>query len=125
MKRRNTESQEAVLSILTTSRKAMSQHAIESKMDVEADRVTVYRILNRFVEDGIAHKIVADDGKQYFAVCVKCDAKKKLPDNHFHFRCTQCETIQCMPTIVNFSVPRGYKVEKLNCVLIGICKECS
>ncbi|PBQ30918.1 transcriptional regulator [Sphingobacteriaceae bacterium] len=125
MKRRNTESQDAVLSILTASRKAMSQHAIENKMDVEADRVTVYRILNRFVEDGIVHKIVADDGKQYFAVCVKCDDKKKLPDNHFHFRCTKCETIQCMPTLVNFSVPRGYKVEKLNCVLVGVCKDCA
>jgi Fur family transcriptional regulator, ferric uptake regulator len=125
MKRRNTESQEAVLSILSGSRKAMSQHAIENKMVVEADRVTVYRILNRFVEDGIVHKIVADDGKQYFAVCVKCDDKKKLPDNHFHFRCTVCETIQCMPTLVNFSVPRGYKVEKLNCVLVGVCKDCA
>ncbi len=127
MKRRNTESQEAVLSVLTSSRKAMSQDAIIKQMNVEADRVTIYRILNRFCEDGIVHKIVADDGKQYFAVCVKCDdiKMKKIPENHFHFRCTKCETIQCMPSIVNFSVPKGYKVERMNCVLVGVCKDCS
>lgn len=126
MKRRNTESQEAVLSILTASKKAMSQDAIEKKMRVDADRVTIYRILNRFCEDGLVHKIVADDGKQYFAICVKCDPKKKMvQDNHFHFRCTSCETIECLPSMVNYSVPRGYDVNRLNCVLIGTCKECA
>lgn len=125
MKRRNTTSKEAVLSVLTATRKAMSQDAIEKQINVEADKVTIYRILNRFCEDGLVHKIVADDGKQYFAVCVKCDDKKKLPDNHFHFRCTNCQTIECLPTLVNFSVPKGYNVEKLNCVLIGLCEDCS
>jgi Fur family ferric uptake transcriptional regulator len=125
MKRRNTLSKDAVLAVLTHSKKAMSQDAIEKQMDVEADRATIYRILNRFCEDGMVHKIVADDGKQYFAVCVGCDHKKKLPDNHFHFRCTSCETIECLPALVQFSVPQRYRVERLNCVLVGLCKECS
>lgn len=123
MKRRNTATQEAVLSILTNEKKAMSQDAIVKQMDVEADRATIYRILNRFCEDEIVHKIVADDGKQYFAVCVKCD-KKKMPNNHFHFRCTKCETIACLPTLVEFSVPKKYIVQQMNCVLVGVCKDC-
>lgn len=125
MKRRNTVSKDAVLSILTNTKKAMSQDAIEKQMDLDVDRATIYRILNRFCDDGLIHKIVADDGKQYFAVCVKCDHKKKLADNHFHFRCTSCQTIECLPALVQFSVPRGYNVEKLNCVLVGVCKDCA
>jgi Fur family ferric uptake transcriptional regulator len=125
MKRRNTTSKEAVLSILTTTRKAMSQHAIEQQLNVDVDRATIYRVLNRFCDDGVIHKIVADDGKQYFAVCVKCDDRKKVPDNHFHFRCTTCQTIECLPVIVQFSVPKGYQVDLVNCVLTGICKDCS
>jgi len=123
MKRRNTLSKEAVLSVLTNTRKAMSQDAIVKQMDVDADRATVYRILNRFCEDEIVHKIVADDGKQYFAVCVKCD-EKTIPDNHFHFRCVKCETIECLPTPVEFSLPKNYTVQQMNCVLIGVCKDC-
>jgi len=124
MKRRNTISKEAVLSVLTNTKKAMSQDAIVKQMDIDADRATIYRILNRFCEDEIVHKIVADDGKQYFAVCLKSD-QKPLPYNHFHFRCTQCETIECLPAPVEFSVPEKYKIQRMNCVLIGICKDCA
>jgi Fur family transcriptional regulator, ferric uptake regulator len=125
MKRRNTATQEAVLAVLTSKRRAMSQDAIVKQMEIEADRATVYRILNRFCEDEIVHKIVADDGKQYFAVCVKCDDMPVVPGNHFHFRCTKCETIECLPTLVKFSIPKAYQVQHMNCVLVGICKECS
>jgi Fur family ferric uptake transcriptional regulator len=124
MKRRNTPTQEAVLSVLTAKRRAMSQDAIMKQMEIDADRATIYRILNRFCEDEIVHKIVADDGKQYFAVCAK-SGDIPVPGNHFHFRCTKCETIECRSSLVQFSVPQGYNVEKLNCVLVGVCKECS
>jgi Fur family transcriptional regulator, ferric uptake regulator len=124
IRRRNTATQEAVLSVLTSKRRAMSQDAILKQMPLGADRATVYRILNRFCEDQIVHKIMADDGKQYFAVCIKCD-EKTIPDNHFHFRCTKCETIECIPSMVEFSMPDGYTVERLNCVLVGVCKDCS
>lgn len=124
IKRRNTSTQEAVLTVLTSKKKAMSQDAIMRELNIDADRTTVYRILNRFCEDQIVHKIVADDGKQYFAVCVKCD-ENIMPDNHFHFRCIKCETIECLPSLVEFSVPNKYIVLQMNCVLIGICKNCS
>lgn len=123
-KRRNTATKEAVLSVLTVKRRAMSQEAIVKQMDVGADRATVYRILNRFCEDGIVHRIVADDGKQYFAVCVKCDGMT-VPGNHFHFRCTACETIECLPALVEYSIPKGYQVQQANCILTGVCKDCS
>lgn len=123
-KRRNTATQEAVLSVLRSKRRAMSHDAILKKMDIEADRATVYRILNRFCKDEIVHKVVADDGKQYFAVCTKDDSAS-IPGNHFHFRCTKCETIECLPTSVEFSVPEKYIVQHTNCILVGVCKDCS
>jgi Fur family ferric uptake transcriptional regulator len=124
IKRRKTTTQQAVLSVLTSKRRAMSQDAIMRQLDVDADRATIYRILNRFCEDEIVHKIVADDGKQYFAVCTKGD-ETVIRGNHFHFRCTKCETIECLSSLVEYSVPENYKVESLNCVLVGICKDCS
>lgn len=124
MKRRSTPTKEAVIAVLNASTRAMSQEAIEQKIEIEIDRATVYRALNQFCTDGIIHKIVADDGKQYFAVCKKCDVEA-LPDNHFHFRCTKCQTIECMPSLVNFSLPQTYTVEKFNCVLVGTCGNCA
>lgn len=124
MKRRNTPTKEAVLSVLGKTGKAMSQDAIEQKIQIDIDRATIYRVLNRFCEDGTIHKIVAEDGKQYFAVCMKCDEKESAA-HHFHFRCASCHTIECLQTPVHFAIPKGYSVESVNCVLTGICKECS
>ncbi|MGO4710858.1 Fur family transcriptional regulator [Chryseobacterium sp. 2TAF14] len=124
MIRRSTPTKNAVLNVLNGSGKAMSQDAIMQKVDISIDRATIYRVLNRFCEDGILHKIVAEDGKQYFAVCIKCDEKKRA-DHHFHFRCTKCETIECLPVAVKFSLESGYQVEGVNCILTGICKDCA
>ena len=124
MIRRNTPAKEAVLNLLTNKAKAMSQDSIEKNINIDIDRATIYRVLNRFCEDGILHRIVAEDGKQYFAVCIKCD-EKKLTDHHFHFRCTKCETIECLPIEVQFSLEKGYSVESVNCILTGVCKDCN
>lgn len=124
MKRRSTPTKGAVLSLLTNTGKAMSQDAIEKNIELNMDRATIYRVLNRFCEDGILHRIVAEDGKQYFAVCIKCD-EKKLADHHFHFRCTHCQTIECLPVPMQFSLPQGYDVKSVNCILTGVCKECA
>ncbi|MFZ4260468.1 Fur family transcriptional regulator [Sphingobacterium sp. HJSM2_6] len=123
MKRRNTASKDAVLDLLIKNRKAMSHIAIEQGLAIEMDRATIYRILNRFCDDGLVHRIVAEDGKQYFAVCMKCD-ENSFTDNHFHFRCKTCQTIECLMEAVHFSVPTGYEVESVNCVLTGVCRDC-
>ena len=55
MKRRNTATKEAVLSVLNSSGKAMSQGAIEKRIGVDINRATIYRVLNRYCDDGVLH----------------------------------------------------------------------
>lgn len=93
-------------------------------MKIESDRASIYRILNRFREHEIIHKIVADEGKQHFTDCTK-SKKPAIPGNHFYFRCTKCESIECLPTLVEFSVPEKYAIQQMNCVLVGVCKDSS
>lgn len=123
MKRRTTPTKEAVLNVLLKTGKAMSQDAIEQEIDIEINRATIYRVLNRYCEDGVLHKVVAEDGKQYFAIG-KDYAENKPSKNHFHFKCTKCETVECLPTEVKFSIPENYQVENINCILTGICSRC-
>jgi Fur family ferric uptake transcriptional regulator len=124
VKRRNTPTQEAVLLVITKSGKALSQQAIEKQLEIAIDPVTIYRILNRSCEDGLLHKIVAEDGKQYFALCANCEEGQRSAF-HFHFRCKNCDSIECLNEPVHFVVPSGYEVEHENCVLTGICKRCA
>lgn len=124
MERRNTKTKEAVLEVLSKTGKAMSREAIENKIQTDINRATVYRVLNRFCDDGILHRVVADNGKQYFAICTNCE-DKVVAGNHFHFRCLNCETIECLPIPVDFTPPSGYLVSGVNCVLSGTCKDCA
>lgn len=121
MKRRNTPAKEAVLNVLKHEGIAMSQDAIEQKLTIDVNRVTIYRILNRFCEDGIIHKVVAENGKQYFAL----DSNTQDTEHqHFHFKCTICDTIECLPNEIKVTVPDGYRVENVNSIITGVCKKC-
>jgi Fur family transcriptional regulator, ferric uptake regulator len=111
------------LETLAASGKALSQDEIERRVKLPIDKVTIYRVLNRFCEDGVLHKIIAENGKQYFAICLSCDESNLAP-NHFHFRCINCQTIECLKQEVKYSIPRGYSVQSVNCLLTGICKDC-
>ncbi|MEP6712307.1 MAG: transcriptional repressor, partial [Ferruginibacter sp.] len=60
MKRRNTPAKQIILEIFEESDSALSQDIIEQKMKGSVDRVTIFRILNSFCEDGITHRVTSD-----------------------------------------------------------------
>ena len=124
MVRRNTPAKQAVLDMLRTAGVALSQDDIEQKLKGAMNRVTVYRVLNSFCEDGYIHKILSDDGKYYFAICYNCKEAKHR-HNHFHFRCLSCMKLECLKQQVDVKMPKGYKLENMNCLLTGYCKDCS
>ncbi len=123
MKKRNTQGKQLVRTILEDAKSALSQDLIEAKLQGEIDRVTIYRILNGFVEDGLVHKIVSDDGKSYFALCNGCTEAHHEHD-HAHFKCTSCNRVECLPTPIHVMLPSGYSVRHSNHFLSGVCGAC-
>jgi len=123
MKRRNTVAKEEIMNILKNSNEAFSQDVILKRLSVSADRTTVYRILKSYTEQGLVHKIVADDGKQYFAWCNSCKMKNHSHD-HFHFRCIDCGKVECLSTEVTVNLPQGYSSNQLNAIITGNCSSC-
>ncbi len=124
MKRRNTPAKNAILNMLQNAGTALSQDMIEEKVKGEMDRVTIYRVLNSFCEDGITHRILADNGKYYFALCLNC-SDEKHSHNHFHFRCLKCETVECLDEEVTVTLPKGYVMKNISSWVTGNCKNCS
>ena len=122
--RRNTSSKQAILDIINSSSVALSQEDIETMVKGSMNRVTVYRVLNSFCEDGYLHKVLSDDGRYYFALCKNCGEKKHRHD-HFHFRCLKCQKVECLKEKVKVSVPEGYILSDMNCMLTGYCGKCS
>ncbi len=126
MKRRKTQSQQEILTILKDSDSALNHEMLQSKLSSKIDRATIYRVLNRFSDDGLVHKIIGDDGKQYFAFCLNCEKPKEAhTHNHFHFRCVTCGKVECLKSEINVSLPKGYTSETFNGLISGYCSNCS
>lgn len=123
MNRRSTKSKEAVLNILRENGTAMSHEMLEAETE-GYNRATIYRILNRFREDGIVHRIVGMDGKQYFAVCLSCDHDRHV-HRHLHFQCTSCETVECLPYEPTIALPAGYALQEFHGLVTGLCAACN
>jgi Fur family ferric uptake transcriptional regulator len=124
MNPRNTKAKAAILEALKNAKRALSHEVLQAGLDGEVDRATIYRVLNRCFEEGLVHRIVGDDGKQYFALCINCQ-EKHHQHNHFHFRCFSCGKVECLPSPVAVELPQGYRSENFNGVISGYCSACS
>lgn len=123
IKKRQTVSKTKVLDFFRQSSQAMSHDMIEEGLQGSMDRVTIYRILKSFEEDGLIHKIMGENGKSYYALCHDCTSHHT--HNHLHFQCIRCEKVECMHHEVVVPVPQGYQLKNLQLTATGICAQCA
>ncbi len=105
---------------------ALSQGDLEVSLK-GYDRVTLYRTLNSFLESGLLHKIPNESGKATFGLCSDSCSSEKHQDNHMHFKCNKCGQMECLDDreVPIVSVPSGYKMERINLIIDGICADCA
>lgn len=126
MRKRNTLYKSEILDLLKRSKKALNHVMINDALDLKIDRTTIYRILNSFCEDGKVHKVIADDGKQYFAFCQSCDKVKQTHSHkHLHFRCLSCGIVECLPQKIAVDLPQNYEASNFNFLISGHCNSCT
>lgn len=125
---RNTIAKSTILSIIQKSENALSQADIQKKIGNLCNRVTIYRILDRLVEEGEIHKIVNIDGITNFAACLNCDThphQENHHHNHIHFSCLKCQSVTCLDNIEpDYKLPPNYIVQEANFMLSGFCPDC-
>ncbi|MDR1554265.1 MAG: TonB-dependent receptor [Prevotellaceae bacterium] len=122
--RRNTKTKQMVMSILENADSALCHEDIEKQLSGTIDRVTIYRILQAFCNDGKVHKISGENGKTYYALCHDCSVNNHN-DNHLHFRCVKCDTITCIDQPVALpKLPQGYSISSISYLISGFCSKC-
>ena len=121
---RNTAANKKILELLNNSNQALSQSDIQALLPENfCDRVTIYRVLDRLVDEGLAHKVVNLDGVICYANCQNCTNNHH--HNHLHFNCEKCNTITCLEDVEpTFSLPTDYQMNKTSFVVSGLCPKC-
>ena len=120
---RITPARAAVFALLRDSARALSHQEIESGLGRAnaLDRVTVYRVLDWLVEQGLAHRVAGLDCVWHFSIA------REAHDRHAHFQCSGCGKVVCLSGLApqRVPLPRGFRSENIELTVKGRCAECA
>ncbi len=126
---RQTECREEILAIFLNKAHALAHADVETQMSEKFDRVTVYRTLKTFLDKGLIHKVLDDEGSIKYALCKdNCHQDDHHHHHdHVHFKCSSCGLTTCLDHVVIPAVvlPEGYKRVETNLLVQGVCKDCN
>ena len=113
-----------VLAAMLGAQRVLSHHDIEDMLGAaRLDRVTLYRVLDWLVEQGLAHRIAGRDRVWRFS------ATGEAHETHGHFQCNRCGKILCLDELSAHSVPlrlpAGCRPERTELTVTGLCAECT
>jgi Fur family ferric uptake transcriptional regulator len=123
---RSTPTREEILHLFLQKDYALSHGDIESEIDENIDRVTVYRTLKTFSDRGLIHKVLDDGGGLKYALCTEACSTTQHRHEHVHFKCTECGQTICLDIeIPQVKLPKGYLPKEVNLLIQGTCQNCA
>src|SRR5688572_21922597 len=124
-KLRSTPNRQEILHLFLKKNHALSHGDIEKEIDNSLDRVTVYRTLKTFLDKGLIHKVLDDEGGLKYALCNDACTSSAHRHEHVHFKCIKCGQTSCLNIeIPAVKLPKGYKARELNLLIQGTCESC-
>ncbi|WP_373514714.1 Fur family transcriptional regulator [Persicitalea sp.] len=123
---RTTGCREEVLQTFLAREKALSHGDLEGSLKERFDRVTIYRTLKTFLEKGIIHKVLDDEGTRY-ALCKERCTEDNHHHDHVHFKCNACGETNCLENlhVPAVQLPAGYRAQEINLLIQGLCADCT
>jgi len=116
-----------VLSVFQNSTNAISMAQLENELE-DFDRITLYRTIKLFIQEGLIHEIVMPGDIRKLALCNdRCLDKNHVHQhNHLHFRCEICDEVFCLSLgdFPKIKFPK-FKIKQLEIQGIGICSACN
>lgn len=125
-KLRSTPNRQEILHLFLRKNYALSHGDIEKEIDNSLDRVTVYRTLKTFLDRGLIHKVLDDEGSMKYALCNNACTRAEHHHDHIHFKCVKCGQTNCLNIEVpSIKLPRGYRASEVNLLIQGVCERCN
>lgn len=122
---KSTEARIEVLKIIKNAKKPIDSASIIEEMEKkspETNRVTIFRVINLFAEEGIINKCEFEEGKARYEL-------SSLPHHH-HIVCSNCGKIEdiegCEISEVEAQLEKrfNFKINSHRLEFFGHCKKC-
>lgn len=123
---RSTPNRQTILHLFLQTEHALSHTDIEREISDNLDRVTIYRTLKTFLNKGLIHKVLDNEGSMKYALCNDPCTSVNHRHDHVHFKCLKCGQTNCLEIeIPDIKLPASYQKEEVNVLVQGICDQCS
>jgi Fur family ferric uptake transcriptional regulator len=113
-----------VLALLLREEQALTHHQIESKLRrvYGTDRVTIYRVLEWLMQNGLVNRVAVGDRAWRFDAIAPDQSHR-----HAHFQCGACGTVTCLDNMrepPKVKLPVGYSSSAVELTIKGLCAVC-
>jgi len=119
---KRTSCREGIIDVVMAANQALSENEIRERLNGNYDRTTFYRSFKTLEENKIIHKIVVDNQLVKYAL----DNSITRKEEHVHFYCNECNTVQCLEStpVREFNLPQGYEQDEIEVIIKGRCSKC-
>tara|TARA_B100001115_G_C15654137_1_gene315275 strand:+ start:181 stop:615 length:435 start_codon:yes stop_codon:yes gene_type:complete len=115
-----------LIKLFYQSKSSLSIDEIVNNISYKVDKVSVYRALNAFEENGLIHKVPDKNNLMRYALCQSECSSTKHSHNHAHLLCNKCNTTYCLN---DFKIPieakyKDFIISHSKIILEGRCIDC-
>ncbi len=121
----NTKQKDKILEIIKNQKHEFLIKDIYEDLNEEVGLTTIYRFVDKLVDEGLMSKRIGDNNLTYYQYLEKCSHK-----NHFYLRCDVCGRLEhvdcdCIEDLEKHIFNNHkFSMSMENIIINGICKNC-
>lgn len=120
-----TQQKDIILGIIKKQKHEFTIKDIYESIKEEVGLTTIYRSVDKLVEEGRLNKTISSDNTTYYQYLEECNE-----ENHFYLKCDKCGNLihvdcDCIEELTNHILKNHkFKPNKSHIIIEGICNNC-
>ena len=121
----NTKQKDFILSAIKNQKQEFTIKDIYNIVKKETGLTTIYRLVDKLVQDGRLSKYIGKDNFTYYQYLEECNK-----ENHFYLKCNKCGKIvhidcNCIEEMTSHIFKKHkFKPNREQVIINGVCEDC-
>jgi len=121
----NTKQKEVIFETIKSNEKEFTIKEIHEKLKEFTGLTTIYRLVDKLVDEGFLNKRIGEDNTTYYQYLEKCDCS-----NHFYLKCITCGKLihvdcDCIKELSDHIYnEHGFTASHEHIIINGTCSDC-
>ena len=121
----NTKQKDLILDLIKKEKKTFTIKDIYEKLNNEVGLTTIYRLVDKLVDDNLLNKEISKDNITYYQYLEECSE-----ENHFYLKCDSCGRVihidcDCIKDLTDHILKKHrFKPNEEHIIINGKCNNC-